>query len=249
MKTNYLGPKRSEIERQEQGVEKFSEFDAGRQRRRFDHAMHVNINKRQNALRKAGSEREHWLYEAKTLPNEIARLTRLFQLERAGELPTGFRYCPHSEVEQTPDNRLMCCLGKEPKRCEILLETFAGMEAFPIEMIERAKADVCATHILTESAKRLIDTSEGYVTDATDRAFWQRTYEGMAAPGPDENDGLRCPNCGDNDWETWYMKKPWFKAEGGGTQPGTPDGPEVHWAQGEQTCPMCSHKWFVQASD
>lgn len=223
--------------------------DAGRERRRLDYQMHVNINQRQDALRESGGEWEHWLYEAKTLPHEIARLSRLFEQERKGELPTSYRYCSLSPVEQVPDNKLMCCLGKEPRACEILAQTFAGMNEFAPEMIDQAKAHVCVTHILTESAKRLVDTSEGYVMDATDRAFWQRTYEMMAAPGPDENDGLRCPNCGDNDWETWYMKAPWFKAEETGTQPGTPDGPPVHWAQGEQTCPMCHHKWFVQASD
>lgn len=229
--------------------QQFVEFDAGRQKRRFDHAMHVNINQREDERRKAGEESEHWLYEGKTLAGEIARLTRLYKLERTGQLPTSFRYCSLSPTEQIPDNSLLCCLGKEPKSCDILQQTFAGIDQFPVEMIDSAKAHVCATHILTESAKRLIDTSEGYVLDATDRAFWQRTYGYMAMPGPDDNDGLRCPNCGDNDWETWYMKAPWFKAEETGTQPGTPDGPPVHWAQGEQTCPMCLHKWFVQASD
>jgi hypothetical protein len=210
--------------------------------------MHVNINQRQDGIRKADGEWEHWLYEAKALPGEIARLTRLYQLERKGELPKTFKYCSLSPAEPVAENTLMCCLGKEPRTCEILIQTFAGMDQFPAEMIDSAKAHVCATHILTESTKRLIDTSEGYILDSTDREFWRRTYEGMAAPGPDENDGLRCPNCGDNDWETWYMKAPWFKAEGSGTQPGTHDGPPVRWAQGEQTCPMCLHKWFVQAS-
>ena len=228
--------------------QKFVEFDAGRQRRRFDHEMHVNINRRQDALREKGEKWEHWIYEAKTLPNEIARLTRLFQLDRKGELPKLYKHCSLSPVEALPENSLMCCLGTEPKTCEILTQAFAGMDQFPAEMIDSAKAHVCVTHILTESATRLIDTSEGYVTDSTHREFWRRTYESMAAPGPDEGDELRCPNCGDNDWETWYMKNPWFKAEETGTQPGTPDGPPVHWAQGEQTCPMCLHKWFVQAS-
>jgi hypothetical protein len=229
--------------------QQFVEHDANRQRRDFDHAMHVNINQRQDAQRKSGSEWEHWLYEAKGLAGEIRRLTRLFAQERTGQLPNTFKYCSLSPVEFVPENKLMCCLGTVPKACEILQQTLVGMDGFPVEMIDAARAHICATHILTESAKRMIDTSEGYVTDATDRAFWSRTYESMAASGPDEDDGLRCPNCGDNDWETWYMKAPWFKAEESGAQPGTPDGPPVHWAQGEQTCPVCHHKWFVQASD
>lgn len=223
--------------------------DPGRQGRDFDHQMHVNINKRQDALRNSCAEWEHWLYEAKTLPSEISRLTRLFGQERKGELPSTFKYCSFSPTEKIAENKLTCCLGEEPAKCKILLDTFAGMDSFPAEMIDKAKAHICVTHILTESTKRMIDTSEGYVLDETDRAFWSRTYEAMAAPGPDDGDGLRCPNCGDNDWETWYMKAPWFKQEESGIQPGTPDGPAVHWAQGEQTCPMCNHKWFLQASD
>lgn len=60
---------------------------------------------------------------------------------------------------------------------------------------------------------------------------------------------MNCPNCGDDDWERWYMKAPWFKADASGKQPGTPDGPAVHWVEGEQTCPTCGHKWHVSDSD
>src|SRR5690348_7355193 len=82
--------------------QKFAEFDAGRQRRRFDHETHVNINRRQDARRVAGEEWEHWLYEAKTLPGEIARITRLYQLERKGELPKLYKHCSMSPVETLP---------------------------------------------------------------------------------------------------------------------------------------------------
>lgn len=228
----------------------FVEHDKNKQQRNFDHQMHVNINHRQEAIRKSGGEWEHWPYEAKGLSREIRYLTKLFAKERTGQLPDKMKYCSMSPTEAVPENTLLCCLGIEPKKCPILLDTFKDMDSFPPEMTDAAKANVCVTHILTNSAKGgFIDTSEGYVTDATERAFWQRTYEYMAMPGPDEGDGLRCPNCGDNDWETWYMKAPWFKQEDSGIQPGTPDGPAVHWAQGDQTCPMCKHVWFVQASE
>lgn len=156
--------------------------DSRRVARQLDHAMHVNINRRQDARHKAGEEWEHWLYEAKRLGGELGRITRLFEQERTGTLPTSFRHCSMSPTEKVADNSLMCCLGKEPKACPILRETFASTEQFPPAMLDAAKANVCVTHILTESAKRLVDTSEGYVTDATERAFWQRTYEYMAMP-------------------------------------------------------------------
>ena len=60
---------------------------------------------------------------------------------------------------------------------------------------------------------------------------------------------MKCPNCGDDDWEVWYMKAPWFKRESSGVQAGTADGPAVHWAEGEQTCPTCKHAWWVSDSD
>jgi len=161
------------------GCHMFSEFDVARQRRRFDHAMHVNINQRQDTRRKAGEEWESWLYEGKTLPAEIARITRLYELQRKGELPTQYKHCSFSPSESLPENRLMCCLGTEPIACDILNQTFAGMDQFPPEMIDSAKAHVCVAHILTESSKRLIDTTEGYVTDSTDREFWRRTHESM----------------------------------------------------------------------
>lgn len=60
---------------------------------------------------------------------------------------------------------------------------------------------------------------------------------------------MQCPKCGDDNWESWYMKAPYFKMERSGVQGGTPDGPAVHWAEGEQTCRACGHKWWVWDSD
>ncbi len=90
--------------------------DPDRQRRDLDHQMYVNINQRQDTLRKSGShEWEHWLYEGKGLAGQIGYLTKLFEKERTGTLPDQFKYCSLSPTEAVPENKLMCCLGTEPK--------------------------------------------------------------------------------------------------------------------------------------
>lgn len=151
--------------------------------RDFEWQIHGNINQRQDAIRAKNGNHdgwEGWLYESQRVQREIRYLPVLIGRERRGELPKTFKYCSHSPTEQLPvENKLMCCLGQELKACEILRDTFKDAESFPSEMIDEAKAHVCVTHILTESAKRLIDTSEGFVLDETDRQFWQRTYRSM----------------------------------------------------------------------
>lgn len=156
--------------------------DNGRSARNLDHKMHCNINERQEALRKdTNNPFEHWLYEAKRMMSELHRLPIMFKKEREGKLPTVFKYCSMSPTEQLPvENKLVCCLGQEVKTCQILADAFKGMDDISPEMIDSAKAHVCVGHILTESAKRFVDTSEGYISDETDRQYWQRTYASLA---------------------------------------------------------------------
>jgi hypothetical protein len=155
--------------------------------------MHVNINKRQSRLRELksnGSQYEHWLYEAKRAMQELKRLPYWFKKLRENDLPKTFTYCSLSETEELPvENQLICCLGVDVSKCEYLANIFADTAEYPPELIDQAKAHICVGHILQESARRFIDTSEGYVQDETDRQFWQRTYHYMAMT--DENDAPR----------------------------------------------------------
>lgn len=166
-----------------------SEADSAKTRRNLDHKLHCNINARQDRLRQEQGNYEgweHWLYESKRLMAELRYLPILFQKEREGNLPKAFKYCSLSPVEQLPkENKLVCCLGQEVGSCQILADVFKGTEDFPPEEIDKAKAHVCATHILTEASKRLVDTSEGYITDEVERQFWQRTYQYMSMDEPE----------------------------------------------------------------
>ncbi|HWT01141.1 MAG TPA: hypothetical protein VN256_12910 [Pyrinomonadaceae bacterium] len=171
--------------------------DEQKQRRQLDQRLHENINERQRAIgawTAEGQDKfEHWLYESRRVMSELRRLPILFARERNGELPKAFKYCSLSPVEQLPaENKLVCCLGQEVRACEILRDTFKNTDEFPPEVIDQAKAHVCVTHILAESARHSIDTSEGYVLDETDRQFWQRTYAIMAMPEPVP----QCEECG-----------------------------------------------------
>lgn len=160
-----------------------------RLRNNFYHQMHVNINRRNQRLGGVGSGKwEHWTYEAKNAMDELRRLALLFKMERENKLPQTFTYCSRSETERLPvKNELMCCLGVKTSECEYLRDLFLDMEQFPPEMVDSAKAHVCVVHVLHRlGSNEAFDTSEGYIQDETSRQFWQKTYEGMMAPNPDD---------------------------------------------------------------
>ena len=49
------------------------------------------------------------------------------------------------------------------------------------EDMYRTMAKTCAWHVYEESKKRFVDASEGFHLDESDRRFWSRVYESMAA--------------------------------------------------------------------
>jgi hypothetical protein len=180
-------------------MKQMGEQDESRLRRNLDSTMHANINQRQydrnTAKSDSGVKWEHWLYEGKRMIDELRRLPILFQREREGTLPQAFKYCSLSPTEKLPvENELICCLGEKTKECPILRDAFKDTGAFPLEMIDHAKAHICVAHVLSEKfGPHAIDTSEGYITDSTERAFWQRTYEYMAMEPPEPE----CEECGE----------------------------------------------------
>lgn len=58
----------------------------------------------------------------------------------------------------------------------------------------------------------------------------------------------KCSECG---WlvDLDDLKALDFQATEGGVQPGTPDGPAVHWAEGTIACWRCGARLWIQVSD
>lgn len=146
-----------------------------------NHAWHVWINRRQDERRKSGEPFEHDLYEWKNALGEMRRLPRLFKALREGTLPKVHRQCSHSAPESITENRLRCCLGEDVSECIILASLRATLTEQRIDAADqdRIQGDTCAWHIYQNSSR--CDTSEGYITDESDRRFWSNLYESLAA--------------------------------------------------------------------
>lgn len=121
----------------------------------------------------------HWPYEAKHMADEIPRLIMLFAQERIGKLPEVHRKCSLSLPETLADNHLTCCLGVECRKCPVLAGV--GKANLPPEKIDEIKAWTCAAHIVSESGKKFVDTSEGHVLHEGDKVFWQNVYDSLTA--------------------------------------------------------------------
>ncbi len=173
-----------------------------------DHIFHVWINRRQEERRMAGEEHEHGLYEFKNMLSFLEYGHKRIQQAFENALPKTHKQCSLSPTESIHDNRLTCAFGIEVATCPILahLKTTFDEErqrecgqlgkhyaGIPDEEVYRKMAVVCAWNIFTTSVNADnttwggIDTSEGYHLDETDRRFWRRVYDSMAAPGPGDD--------------------------------------------------------------
>lgn len=141
----------------------------------FLYEWHVAINQVNRS-----SNWRNWMYEAKTAADEIPRLAMIFKMERENMLPKVMQACSHSEPVPVPENYLTCCLGVKCRECPALL----GLDKAKLtpDEIDLAKAWTCAAHIISETGKRLVDTSEGYILTVDDRMYWDRVYEHLAQP-------------------------------------------------------------------
>ena len=150
--------------------------------KRLDHEIqykwHVILNKSQFGA--SSKDYQEWLYDAKTIADEVPRLAMLFELERTGTLPKIHQQCSMSEPFPIIDNHLSCCIGRKCKECPYLL-ILNDMEC-PPEQLDFIKAWTCATHILTEGAihPNKFDDSEGYILTVGDRRFWDNVYSSLS---------------------------------------------------------------------
>lgn len=178
-----------------------------------EHAWHVWMNRRADERAKAGEEREHSLYEFKSLISYLEYGHKQIQEAFEGKLRTTHQHCSHTAPEKLATNVLKCCLGKDVTQCPILLSLRDTVQAederrvnwyrdqlkqerapMPAEEIFKLMSATCGWHIYREATKGgegrfSVDTSEGYHLDESDRRFWERTYASLAAQDPDDDTG------------------------------------------------------------
>ena len=163
----------------------------------LSHIWHCWINKYQDSRRASGLERARSLYEFKSAL-DFLRYGHL-QLRDAfeGKLATKHQQCSHQLPVPILNNKLKCALGTEVLMCPILagLKTefeaqkayvypFNGEKAYshvPDQAIYLLMSRTCAWHLLKEATAMgegfHIDTSEGYLTDESDRMFWRGNFD------------------------------------------------------------------------
>ena len=147
----------------------------------FDHRWHVGIN-RYHGVGSDLPRNEYapWMYEAKSLADEVPRMALLFGMERRGELAKHHHQCSHDhEGQKVEDNHLTCCLGVKCRECPFLL----ALDAAELSDDERdtAKAWTCGTHVVASGGDQ---AKEGYLLTVDDRMYWQNLYESLASEPP-----------------------------------------------------------------
>lgn len=146
---------------------------------RFAHVWNVAINQFHDG--KVGSpDWRHWMYEAKTLADEVPRMAMLFTLDRQGRLADVHSQCSRSTPAPVVDNHLSCCLGVACRECPEL-QALDKMQAATSDQIDQAKAWTCAAHIVSNGGDH---AREGYLLTVDDRMYWDRVYQNMAGDDP-----------------------------------------------------------------
>lgn len=126
-----------------------------------------------------GEEFRKWMYEAKTLFQEVPRLKLLFAMEREGKLKKVHKQCSLSPAEPIAENYLTCCLGVKCCECPEL-KALDKIEKATLEQIDEIKAWTCSTHIVSQGGD---PAGEGYILTVDDRMFWDNVYKSMMYDG------------------------------------------------------------------
>lgn len=149
----------------------------------MNHEWHVCINRfHEGKIGKHGQWRS-WMYEAKSMADEVPRMAALFAKERNKTLPDVHLQCSMSNPAAVRDNHLTCCLGVKCRECPELLALEAMQRVTP-EEIDSAKAWTCAAHIVStggDSAK------EGYLLTVDARMFWDTVHQNLSETPGDGN--------------------------------------------------------------
>ena len=144
----------------------------------LSHEWHVAVNRHQDAQQAAGKawEEAQFMYEAKTMAEEVPRMVMLFRQEREGALPQTHQQCSMQAPVPVKDNHLSCCLGVKTSECPHLLALEKIERCTPADL-DTAKAWTCGAHIVSEGGD---PANEGYLLRVDDRMFWDNVHASLA---------------------------------------------------------------------
>lgn len=147
----------------------------------LSHEWHVAVNRHSDEWRnddkKWGEMR--FMYEAKSMADEVPRMVMLFRQERENALPQTHQQCSMQAPAPVKDNHLTCCKGVKTRECPHLLALEKIERCTPAD-VDTAKAWTCAAHIASGGGDMM---GEGYLLSVDDRMFWDNVHASLAQEG------------------------------------------------------------------
>lgn len=144
----------------------------------LSHEWHVAVNRHGDDWRKDGKEWEDmsFMYEAKSMADEVPRMVMLFRQERENALPQTHQQCSMQDQVPVKDNHLTCCKGVKTRECPHLLALERIERCTPAD-VDTAKAWTCAAHIVSTGGDMM---GEGFLLRVNDRMFWDNVYSSLS---------------------------------------------------------------------
>lgn len=150
----------------------------------LSHEWHAAVNQHQDEQRKAGKSwgDARFMYDAKTMADEVPRMAMLFRQERENALPQTHLQCSMQAPVPVKNNHLTCCKGVKTRECPHLLALETIKRCTPAD-IDTAKAWTCAAHIVSTGGDIM---GEGFLLRVDDRMYWDNVYDSLSHGGRDE---------------------------------------------------------------
>lgn len=147
----------------------------------LSHEWHVAVNRHSDEWRKADNEwgEMRFMYEAKSMADEVPRMVMLFRQERENALPQTHQQCSMQAPVPVTDNHLTCCKGVKTRECPHLLALEKITRCTPAD-VDTAKAWTCAAHIVGTGGDIM---GEGFLLRVNDRMFWDNVHASLAQEG------------------------------------------------------------------
>ena len=143
----------------------------------LNHEWHVAVNRHSNEWHKADKEwgEMRFMYEAKSMADEVPRMVMLFRQERENALPQTHQQCSMQAPVPVKDNHLSCCKGVKTRECPHLLALEKIERCTPAD-VDTAKAWTCAAHIASTGGDIM---NEGFLLRVDDRMFWDNVHANL----------------------------------------------------------------------
>ena len=144
----------------------------------LSHEWHVAVNRHSDEWRKADKEwgEMRFMYEAKSMADEVPRMVMLFRQERENALPQTHQQCSMQAPVPVKDNHLTCCKGVKTRECTHLLALEKIARCTPAD-VDTAKAWTCAAHIVSTGGDVM---NEGFLLRVDDRMYWDNVYSSLS---------------------------------------------------------------------